>query len=134
MLVGVVLFFALKSNPDTAFNRAIAMLVIACPSALILATPTAMVAALSAAARLGVLVKSVGTLEAARNLSAIVFDKTGTVTSGVLSVTRLAPAEGVEPSDLLRLAASAEQNSRHPVAKAVTEMAKRARVNLATPV
>jgi Cd2+/Zn2+-exporting ATPase len=133
MLVGVVLFFALKSNPDTAFNRAIAMLVIACPSALIRATPTAMVAALSAAARLGVLVKSVATLEAARNLTAIVFDKTGTVTSGVLAVTRLSPAEGVEPSDLLRLAASAEQNSRHPVAKAVTEMAKRARVNLATP-
>lgn len=133
MLVGVVLFFALKTNPDTAFNRAIAMLVIACPSALILATPTAMVAALSAAARLGVLVKSVATLEAARNLSAIVFDKTGTVTSGVLSVTRLTPAEGVEPSNLLRLAASAEQNSRHPVAKAVTEMARRARVNLAAP-
>lgn len=130
MLVGVVLFFALKSNPDTAFNRAIAMLVIACPSALILATPTAMVAALSAAARLGVLVKSVATLEAARNLTAIVFDKTGTVTSGVLSVTRLSPAEGIEPSELLRLAASAEQNSRHPVAKAVTEMAKRARVSL----
>jgi Cd2+/Zn2+-exporting ATPase len=133
MLVGVVLFFALKSSPDTAFNRAIAMLVIACPSALILATPTAMVAALSAASRLGVLVKSVATLEAARNISAIVFDKTGTVTSGILVVTRLSPIEGVEPTDLLRLAASAEQNSRHPVAKAVTEMAKRARVSLARP-
>jgi Zn2+/Cd2+-exporting ATPase len=131
MLVGVVLFFALKSDPDTAFNRAIAMLVIACPSALILATPTAMVAALSAAARLGVLVKSVATLEAARNLTAIVFDKTGTVTSGVLTVTRLAPSKDVEPGDLLRLAAAAEQNSRHPVARAVTEMARRARVDLA---
>jgi Cd2+/Zn2+-exporting ATPase len=133
MLVGVVLFFALKSDPDTAFNRAIAMLVIACPSALILATPTAMVAALSAAARLGVLVKSVATLEAARNLTAIVFDKTGTVTSGVLSVTRLAPAAGVEAEELLRLAASAEQNSRHPVARAVTEMARRTRVGLTSP-
>ncbi|MFM8706330.1 MAG: heavy metal translocating P-type ATPase [Planctomycetia bacterium] len=133
MLVGVVLFFALKSQPDTAFNRAIAMLVIACPSALILATPTAMVAALSAAARLGVLVKSVATLEAARNVTAIVFDKTGTVTSGVLTVTRLAPAEGIEPAELLRLAASAEQNSRHPVARAVTEMARRARVALDPP-
>jgi Cd2+/Zn2+-exporting ATPase len=130
MLVGVVLFFALKSDPDTAFNRAIAMLVIACPSALILATPTAMVAALSAAARLGVLVKSVATLEAARNLTAIVFDKTGTVTSGVLTVTRLAPSKDVEPGDLLRLAAAAEQSSRHPVARAVTEMARRARVDL----
>jgi len=81
MIVGVVLFFALKTQPDTAFNRAIAMLVIACPSALILATPTAMVAGLSAAARLGVLIKSVATLEAARGLSAIVFDKTGTLTT-----------------------------------------------------
>lgn len=133
MLVGVVLFFALKNNPSTAFNRAIAMLVIACPSALILATPTAMVAGLSAAARLGVLIKSVATLEAARNLTAIVFDKTGTVTSGVLTVTRLTPAEGIEPSDLLRLAAAAEQNSRHPVARAVAEMAKRARLRLPQP-
>jgi Zn2+/Cd2+-exporting ATPase len=133
MLVGVVLFFALKDNPDTAFNRAIAMLVIACPSALILATPTAMVAALSAAARLGVLVKSVATLEAARTITAVVFDKTGTVTTGVLTVTRLAPIDGVEPAELLRLAASAEQNSRHPVAKAVSDMARRARVPLESP-
>jgi len=109
------------------------MLVIACPSALILATPTAMVAGLSAAARLGVLIKSVATLEAARGLTAIVFDKTGTVTTGVLAVTRLTPAEGVAAADLLAAAAAAEQNSRHPVARAVTEMARRARVPLATP-
>jgi Cd2+/Zn2+-exporting ATPase len=133
MLVGVVLFFALKNQPATAFNRAIAMLVIACPSALILATPTAMVAGLSAAARLGVLIKSVATLEAARGLSAIVFDKTGTLTTGVLAVTRLAPAETVGAAELLAAAASAEQNSRHPVARAVTEMARRARVPLVTP-
>jgi Cd2+/Zn2+-exporting ATPase len=133
MLVGVVLFFALRSDPDTAFDRAIAMLVIACPSALILATPTAMVAGLSAAARLGVLIKSVVTLEAARNLTAIVFDKTGTLTTGVLQVTRLAPQEGVEPGDLLRLAACAEQDSRHPVARAVTEMARKAKLKLTRP-
>ena len=133
MLVGVVLFFALRSDPDTAFDRAIAMLVIACPSALILATPTAMVAGLSAAARLGVLIKSVVTLEAARNLTAIVFDKTGTLTTGILQVTRLAPQPGVEPGDLLRLAACAEQDSRHPVARAVTEMARKAKLKLVRP-
>ena len=133
MLVGVVLFFALRSDPDTAFDRAIAMLVIACPSALILATPTAMVAGLSAAARLGVLIKSVVTLEAARNLTAIVFDKTGTLTTGVLQVTRLAPQDGVEPGELLKLAACAEQDSRHPVARAVTEMARRAKLRLSRP-
>jgi len=133
MLVGVVLFFALKKDPTTAFSRAIAMLVVACPSALILATPTAMVAGLSAAARLGVLVKSVVTLEAARNLTAIVFDKTGTLTTGILAVTRLAPADGVDGGDLLRIAASAEQDSRHPVARAVTEMARRANLPLVRP-
>jgi Cd2+/Zn2+-exporting ATPase len=133
MLVGVVLFFALKSNPDTAFQRAIAMLVIACPSALILATPTAMVAALSAAARLGVLVKSVATLEVARSITAIVFDKTGTLTTGVLTVSRLTPVDGVEPAELLAAAAAAEQGSRHPVARAVVEMARRARVPMAQP-
>jgi Zn2+/Cd2+-exporting ATPase len=133
MLVGVVLFFALRSDPDTAFSRAIAMLVVACPSALILATPTAMVAGLSAAARLGVLVKSVVTLEAARNLTAIVFDKTGTLTTGVLSVSRLAPVDGVEGAELLRLAAIAEQDSRHPVARAVTDMARRANLPLGRP-
>ena len=133
MIVGVVLFFALKSDPDQAFSRAIAMLVVACPSALILATPTAMVAGLSAAARLGVLIKSVATLEAARSLTAIVFDKTGTLTTGVLNVTSLSPAEGFDAAQLLRLAASAEQNSRHPVARAVTEMAQRARVTLLQP-
>jgi Cd2+/Zn2+-exporting ATPase len=92
-----------------------------------------MVAGLSAAARLGVLIKSVATLEAARGLSAIVFDKTGTLTTGVLAVTRLAPVDGVEPAALLAAAAAAEQNSRHPVARAVTEMARRARVALVQP-
>ena len=133
MLVGVVLFFALRSDPDTAFSRAIAMLVVACPVALVLATPTAMVAGLSAAARLGVLVKSVATLEAARNLTAIVFDKTGTLTTGVLAVTKLAPEAGVEAAGLLALAASVTQDSRHPVARAVTDMARRARVALPRP-
>ena len=133
MLVGVVLFFALRSDPDAAFGRAISMLVVACPSALILATPTAVVAGLSAAARLGVLVKNVGTLEAARGITAIVFDKTGTLTSGVLTVTRLAPEDGVEGSELLRIAATATQGSRHPVSRAVTEMARRARVVLDSP-
>ena len=76
-------------------ERAIALLVIACPSSIILATPTAMVAALSAAARLGILIKNVSVLERARNLSAVVLDKTGTLTTGKLSVTRLGPVDGV---------------------------------------
>src|SRR5690606_35975583 len=92
-----------------------------------------MVAALSAAARLGILVKNVGDLEVARNLTGIVFDKTGTLTTGELSVTRLTPAPGVDAAELLRIAGSAEAHSKHPVARAVVDVARRARLQLAEP-
>ena len=127
MLAFIVLFFTQD------MNRAIAMVVIACPCAIILATPTAMVAALSAAARLGVLIKNVTDLEAARNLTSIVFDKTGTLTTGKLSVTKLTPAAGVDGGDLLKAAAEAEQSSKHPVARAVIEIADKARVHRTQP-
>ncbi len=133
MLAGIVWFFARRMGLDNPEERVIAMLVVACPCALVLATPTAMVAALSSAARLGVLIKSVVNLEAARNLTAIIFDKTGTLTTGELQVIKLAPAPGVDGADLLRTAASLEQNSRHPVAKAVTDVARKARLQLDAP-
>lgn len=114
-------------------NRSIAALVISCPCALILATPTAMVAALSAAARLGILVKNVSLLEIAGNITAVVFDKTGTLTTGQLFVTKIEPAEGVEPSDMLTLAASTEQMSKHPAARALLKLAKEANVSLIQP-
>lgn len=109
-------------------KNSISLLLIACPCALILCGPTAIVAALSAAARLGVLVKSVSDLEVVRRCTAIVFDKTGTLTTGDLSVTRMKPVEGVEGADLLSWCYSAEVNSRHPVARAVVEVAERAKL------
>ena len=124
MLAGVVWFFT--RDPRIT----ISLLVIACPCALILATPTAVVAALSAAARLGVYIKDVGNLEWARRLTAVVFDKTGTLTTGELAVTRLQPAPGVDAADLLRAAASVERLSTHPVARAVTAVAEKAHVPL----
>ncbi|MEZ6190705.1 MAG: cation-translocating P-type ATPase [Phycisphaerales bacterium] len=133
MIVFIVWFYTSQTNPEAAAVAAISMLVIACPCPLILATPTAMVAAISAAARLGVLVKSVTDLEGARNLTAMVFDKTGTLTTGQLEVTRLTPAEGVEGAELLQAAASAEQRSRHPVARAVFEVARKAKLHLTDP-
>jgi Zn2+/Cd2+-exporting ATPase len=133
MTVFIVWFYTAQTNPDAAALAAISMLVVACPYPLILATPTALVAAISAAARLGVLVKNVEVLEGARNLTAMVFDKTGTLTTGILEVTRLAPAEGVEGADLLLAAASAEQRSRHPVARAVFEVARKAKLHLPEP-
>jgi len=113
-------------------GRAITILVISCPCALILATPTAMVAAISASARLGILIKNVADLEIAGRITALVFDKTGTVTTGRLYVTKLTAAEGVEPADLLSAAAAAERMSKHPAARALLDVAKEA--NLALPV
>jgi len=114
-------------------NRVIAVLVVACPCAFILATPTAMVAALSAAARLGILIKNVSDIELAARINAFVFDKTGTLTTGKLAVSRLSPIEGVQPAELLRLAASAEKYSNHPTAKALAQLAQDASVPLAEP-
>src|SRR5437660_2190646 len=114
-------------------NRVISVLVVSCPCAFILATPTAMVAALSAAARLGILIKNVSDIELAARINAFVFDKTGTITSGNLAVSRLAPASGIQPADLLRLAASAEKYSNHPTAKALAQLAAEAGVRLSEP-
>ncbi len=125
MLAGAVLFFTRD------MNRAITMLVVACPCSIVLAVPTAMVAALSCAARLGILVKDVSTLEVAQSLTAFVFDKTGTLTTGELSVTRMMPAPGVEGAELLTAAASVEHHSKHPVAVAVVAVANQARVTFA---
>jgi len=131
MLAAVVWFFS--QDKDEGVQKAITMLIIACPCALVLATPTAMVAALSCAARLGILIKNVVQLEYARTLTAVVFDKTGTLTTGELSVTQLKPAPGVEGADLLHAAASAEQMSKHPVALALVQVARQAKVNLTHP-
>jgi len=127
MIAGIVLFFTRD------IDRAITILVVSCPCALILATPTAMVAAISASARLGVLIKNVADLEIAGRITAMVFDKTGTVTTGRLYVTKLTPAEGVEPAELLTKAASAEQMSKHPAARALHEVAKEANLTFPAP-
>jgi Cd2+/Zn2+-exporting ATPase len=114
-------------------SRVIAVFIVTCPCAFILATPTAMVAALSAAARLGILIKNVSDIELAARINAFVFDKTGTLTEGKLIVNRLAPAEGVTPAELLRVAATAEKYSNHPVARALAQLAAEAGVPLGEP-
>jgi len=114
-------------------NRVIAVFVVSCPCAFILATPTAMVAALSAAARLGILIKNVADIELAAKINAFVFDKTGTLTTGQLAVSRLAPLGETKPAELLLLAASAEKYSNHPTAKALSQLAGEASVPLIEP-
>ncbi|HPY74747.1 MAG: cation-translocating P-type ATPase [Planctomycetes bacterium] len=124
MIAGLILFFSRD------IYRTITALVVTCPSSLILATPTALVAALSCAARFGILIKEVGYLETATQIDAVVFDKTGTLTTGNLTVTRLAPGEQIDPSHMIELAAAVEQYSNHPIAKAVVEIAKQANIAL----
>lgn len=114
-------------------ERVIAVLIVACPCAFILATPSAMVAALSAAARLGILIKNVGDIELAARINAFIFDKTGTLTQGTLIVNRLNPVEGVTPAELLLVAASAEKYSNHPTAKAINQLANEAEISLIEP-
>src|SRR6266566_918541 len=114
-------------------DNVISVIIFSCPCAFILATPTAMVAALSAAARLGILIKNVADIELAAKINAFIFDKTGTLTTGQLAVSRLAPLNRVTPAELLGVAASAEKYSNHPTAKALTQLAGEAGVPLAEP-
>ena len=111
-------------------RRVITLMVIACPCAIVLATPTAVVAAVAAAARLGIFIKNVAHLELASKIRTFVFDKTGTLTDGILSVARLAPVDGIEPAELLLCAASAEVHSNHPTAKALQRLAVEAGLKL----
>ncbi|HBG26249.1 MAG: copper-translocating P-type ATPase [Planctomycetes bacterium GWF2_41_51] len=125
LMISAIIWFFTRD-----IERAIGALVVSCPCALILATPTAMVAALSASARLGILIKKVADLELAGRITSIVFDKTGTLTTGQLYVTKLTPAQGVEPAELLTVAASAEQMSKHPAARALQLVAREANLTL----
>ncbi|MGP1345971.1 MAG: heavy metal translocating P-type ATPase [Phycisphaerales bacterium] len=109
-------------------ESAITVLVAVCPSALLISSPTAMMAAFAAAARLGIMVKKTSVLEAAADVDTIVFDKTGTLTTGRFAVSRLAPADGVTGAELLQAAADAEQHSNHPLALSIMHTARQARI------
>lgn len=104
-----------------AFTAAVAVLIIACPCALGLATPTALLVGTGRGAQLGVLIKGPEVLESTRRVDTIVLDKTGTVTSGRMSLVGVHPADGVDESELLRLAGALEHASEHPIAKAIAD-------------
>ncbi len=108
--------------------RVVYILVIACPCALIVATPSAVVAALSAASRLGIYIRNVDHIEIAAGIRSLVFDKTGTLTTGRLDVVRLHPLAGVELTTLVASAAAAESGSNHPVAGALARLAAKTNV------
>lgn len=127
MIAALVWFFTRD------LDRVIAVLVMSCPCALVIAAPSAVVASIAAAARLGVLIKDVSHIELAARIRAVVFDKTGTLTEGQLEVGRLQPAQGVELTELLLTATSAECHSNHPAAQAMRQLAEEAGVSYEDP-
>ena len=123
-------YFLAGESLSFSLSIFIAVLVIACPCALGLATPTAIMVGTGKGAENGILIKSGQALEAAYQLDTIVLDKTGTITVGKPSLTDLLPLGAFNRSDLLRLVASAEQHSEHPLAQAILEAAEEEELDL----
>ncbi|MFD6261599.1 heavy metal translocating P-type ATPase [Micromonospora chalcea] len=114
------------SGTTAAFTAAVAVLIIACPCALGLATPTALLVGTGRGAQLGVLIKGPEMLESTRRVDTVVLDKTGTVTTGRMALAEVLPADGEDAAELLRVAGALEAASEHPIARAVAEGAAEA--------
>ena len=123
-VVTTIVWLLLGRELGYALARGISVLVISCPCALGLATPVAIMVGNGLGAKNGILFKTAASLEAAGRTQIVALDKTGTITSGEPRVTDILPAEGVSESELLTLAASLEQKSEHPLAKAVLAYAE----------
>lgn len=115
-----ILVFLITRDPV----RVAAVFVIACPCALVLATPTAVTASMANSARKGILIRNGESLEKLSKIDTLVLDKTGTITKGTLQVTRITPFNNHTEAQVLRLAAAAERLSEHPVAQAITQKAR----------
>jgi P-type Cu+ transporter len=135
--IGLLTFLAWFFIGNAGFTQAmlntVAVLVIACPCALGLATPTAIMVGTGKGAEQGILIKGGESLERAEGIKTVVFDKTGTLTEGRPAVTDLAPANGYSADELLRLSASAERGSEHPLGAAIVAAAKEKGLSLAEP-
>ncbi|MFJ8164949.1 heavy metal translocating P-type ATPase [Streptomyces sp. NPDC096136] len=114
-----VAWLLITDDATAAFTAAVAVLIIACPCALGLATPTALMVGTGRGAQLGILIKGPEVLESTRRVDTVVLDKTGTVTTGRMALSGVHPAEGVDEKELLRLAGALEHASEHPIARAV---------------
>jgi Cu+-exporting ATPase len=112
-------WFGTDQPPAAAFTAAVAVLIVACPCALGLATPTALLVGTGRGAQLGILIKGPQVLESTRTVDTVVLDKTGTVTTGHMALVDIVPADGVKGVELLRLAGALENASEHPIARAI---------------
>ena len=107
-----------------AFTAAVAVLIIACPCALGLATPTALMVGSGRGAQMGIVIKGVDVLQSTRRVDTVIFDKTGTVTTGAMQLVGVACASGTERAEVLRMAGALEHASEHPVARAIAAAAR----------
>jgi P-type Cu+ transporter len=117
-------WLAFGGSASAAFTAAVAVLIIACPCALGLATPTALMVGTGRGAQLGVLIKGPEVLEQTRRIDTVVLDKTGTVTEGRMQVVDVAPLDGATRDEILRLAGAVETASEHPVGRAIARAAE----------
>ncbi|MEV6875345.1 heavy metal translocating P-type ATPase [Amycolatopsis sp. NPDC051128] len=125
LAVGTLAFWlGAGGTASAAFTAAVAVLIIACPCALGLATPTALLVGTGRGAQLGILIKGPEVLESTRRVDTVVLDKTGTVTTGQMALVDVHTAEGVEADEVLRLAGALENASEHPIAQAVARGAR----------
>ena len=123
-IVTLVGWLAAGQPAGAAFTAAVAVLIVACPCAMGLATPTAILVGTGRGAQLGILIKGPEVLESTRTVDTIVLDKTGTITTGRMSLVEVAAAPGVDTSELLRLAGAVEDASEHPVGAAIAAGAR----------
>lgn len=114
----------IDSDVSKAFTASVAVLIIACPCALGLATPTALMVGSGRAAQMGIVIKGIDVLQSTRRIDTVVLDKTGTVTTGQMSVVDVFCVDGVERADVLRNAGAVEKASEHPIARAITTAAE----------
>ena len=120
-LVTLLVWLVAGGSVNQAFTAAVAVLIIACPCGLGLATPTALMVGTGRGAQLGVLIRGPEVLESTHSIDTIVLDKTGTVTTGVMAVTGILAVDGQDPDEVLRLAAAVEAASEHPIAQAIAQ-------------
>lgn len=135
-LATLVVWLLVTGDLNAAFTAAVSVLVIACPCALGLATPTALLAGTSRGSQLGILIRSAQVLESTKHLRTVVLDKTGTVTTGAFTLAEVTPLAGFETQDagrLLAVAGAAESRSEHPIARAITQAAQAAGAGSSLP-
>jgi Cu+-exporting ATPase len=122
--VTLVMWLVFGDSVDDAFSAAVAVLIIACPCALGLATPTALMVGSGRAAQQGIIIKGVDVLQSTRRIDTVVLDKTGTVTTGEMTLTDVICVDGVSRSEALKFVGAVEAASEHPIARAITRAAE----------